>query len=94
MSDGDRDLPLPTSDKVDAARDAVARAVSAWVDAVTEASEDDERAGAIVLGWVVGVEWTNVQLEQSGRGGRDIIAPREQMLSTSKGLGQFVSEAY
>lgn len=40
-----------------------------------------------VVAWAVACEWTNAELEQSGRAGRDVISPSEQTISASSGLG-------
>jgi hypothetical protein len=47
-----------------------------------------------VVAWVVGAEWTNTELEQTGRAGRDVISPSEQTISGSAGLGAYIAARF
>lgn len=48
----------------------------------------------LVVAWQVGVEWTNSELEREGQAGRDVVAPKEQTLSASAGLGHYILDRY
>lgn len=45
-----------------------------------------------VQGWAAAVEWTNVELERDDAGGRYKITPIGQMLSTTEGLGAYLTD--
>lgn len=88
MSDGD----LPPYDynapEVQAARDAVGRAIANFLTII----RPDEQP--YVVAWAVGVEWTNAELEQNAQAGRDVISPAEQSISASGGLGMYLLNRY
>ena len=67
------------------ARDAVGRAVANYLSII----RPDETP--FILAWVIAAEWTNPELEQSGRAGRDVISPSEQTISASAGLGAYIA---
>lgn len=83
MSDEERPYEYLAPDVV-AARDAVGRAIAEYLRTIRP-DEDP-----FVLAWAVGVEWTNAELEQSGRAGRDVISPSEQSISASAGIGAYL----
>lgn len=70
--------------EVVAARDAVGRAIADYLRTIRP-DEDP-----YLVAWAVGAEWTNTDLEQSGRAGRDVISPSEQSISASAGLGAYL----
>lgn len=70
--------------EVVAARDAVGRAIADYLRTIRP-NEDP-----YLVAWAVGTEWTNTDLEQSGRAGRDVISPSEQSISASAGLGAYL----
>lgn len=70
--------------EVIAARDAVGRAIAAYL-AVIRPDESP-----YVVAWAVAAEWTNTELELAGRAGRDVVAPSEQSVSASAGLGAYL----
>ena len=88
--DDDEDTPSYDyfAPEVQAARDAVGRAISEYLRTI---HPDEE---PFVVAWVVGAEWTNAKLEQSARAGRDIISPAEQSISASGGLGAYVAARF
>lgn len=61
------------------------------VEAVQFTRPDD---APYVVAWAVAAEWTNAELEQSGRAGRDVISPSEQSISASAGLGAYLSNRF
>ena len=83
MSDGERPYEYLAPDVV-AARDAVGRAISEYLRLIRP-DEDP-----FVVAWVVGVEWTNAELEQAGEAGRDVVSPSEQPVSATAGLGAYL----
>lgn len=74
--------------EVVAARDGVARAVTEYLRTIRP--NDDP----YVVAWAVGVEWTNAELEQTGRAGRDVVSPSEQSISASAGLGAYLMNRF
>lgn len=70
--------------EVQAARDAVGRAIGNYLATI----RPDEQP--YVVAWAVGVEWTNAELEQNAQAGRDVISPAEQSISASCGLGTYL----
>lgn len=74
--------------EVQQARLEVERAISHYMQTI----RSDE--APIVVAWQVAVEWTNMELEQDGRAGRDVISPMEQSLSASAGLGMYIVNRY
>lgn len=81
----DGETPLYLSPAACAARDEVERAIQKYVN-ITRAGEDP-----IITAWVVGLEWTNINLEQDGRAGRDLIMPLGGTISSAQGLGLWIS---
>ncbi len=71
-----------------AARDTVGKAISDYLRVIRP--DDDP----YVVAWAVGVEWTNAELEQTGRAGRDVISPSEQSISASAGLGAYLTHRF
>ena len=90
MSEDDgRDLPMDhTSPDVVAARANVAKAIADFL-RIARPEEDP-----YVVAWVVGVGWTNSELERTGYAGRDTIAPDDQTVSASAGLGAFITARF
>lgn len=83
--DEDDESPYDYLDpEVVAARDAVGKAISEYLRVI----RPDENP--FVVAWAVGAEWTNAELEQSGRAGRDVISPSEQPISATAGLGGYL----
>lgn len=81
----DEQLPYEyLAPEVVAARDAVGKAIGEYL-RIIRPTEDP-----YVVAWAVGAEWTNADLEQSGRAGRDVISPSEQTLSASAGIGAYL----
>lgn len=70
--------------EVVAARAAVGKAISEYLKVIRP--HDDP----YVVAWAVGAEWTNAELEQTGRAGRDVISPSEQPIAASAGLGAYL----
>lgn len=70
------------------ARDTVARAITTYLNLI----RPDETP--YVVAWAVGVEWTNAELEQTARAGRDVISPSEQSISASAGLGAYLMNRF
>lgn len=70
--------------EVVAARDAVGRAIADYLRTIRP-DEDP-----YLVAWAVGAEWTNAELEQSGRAGRDVVSPSEQSISASAGIGAYL----
>jgi hypothetical protein len=70
------------------AREAVGRAVTNYLNVI----RSDETP--FVLARAVAAEWTNPELEQTGRAGRDIISPSEQTVSASAGLGAYLAARF
>lgn len=87
MDDDDYTVDFNSAEVI-AAKDAVARAVSDYLQLLRP--ED----APYVVAWVVGAEWTNTDLEQTGRAGRDIIMPHEQTISASAGLGSYITSRF
>lgn len=80
MSDEERPYDYLAPEVV-AARDAVGKAIAEYLRTIRP---DDN---PYVVAWAVGAEWTNAELEQTGRAGRDVISPSEQSISASAGIG-------
>lgn len=74
--------------KVIAAREAVGKAISDYIGTIRP---DD---APYVVAWAVAAEWTNRELEQTGRAGRDTISPSEQTISATVGLGSHLVARY
>ena len=87
MSDEDRDFDYLALEVV-AARAAVGKAVSEYLQ-IIRPDEDP-----YVVAWAVGVEWTNAELEQTARAGRDVISPSEQNISATVGLGVYLAKRF
>lgn len=87
MSDDEREYDYLAPDVV-AARAAVGKAVSEYL-RVIRPDEDP-----YVVAWAVAVEWTNAELEQTGRAGRDVISPSEQNISATVGLGAYLTHRF
>ncbi|WP_405373394.1 MULTISPECIES: hypothetical protein [unclassified Microbacterium] len=86
MSDDDDDFTTDfNAPEVRAAKDAVARAINDYLHVLRP---DD---APYVVAWAVAAEWTNTDLELTGRAGRDIIMPNEQTISASAGLGSYLT---
>lgn len=81
--DEERDYEYYAPDVI-AARDAVGRAISEYLNVI----RPDEKP--YVVAWAVGAEWTNAELEQTARASRDVISPAEQSISASAGLGAYL----
>lgn len=88
MSDEDERPYDYLAPAVVAARDAVGRAIAEYV-ALIRPGESP-----YVVAWAVAAEWTNAELEQSGRAARDIVSPSEQSLSASAGLGAYLMNRF
>lgn len=86
MSDHDDEDPSPgyLDPDVVAARDAVGKAIGDYLRLLRP------NENPFVVAWAVGAEWTNAELEQTGRAGRDIISPSEQPISATCGLGAYL----
>lgn len=82
------DHPDFTSPEAIEARDNVSKAISEYLTLL----RPDE--APYVVAWTVGAEWTNTELEQTGRAGRDIIMPLEQTVSASAGLGAYITSRF
>lgn len=81
--DEERDYDYLAPEVVEA-RDTVARAIATYLNTIRPTETP------YVVAWAVGVEWTNTELEQTGRAGRDVISPSEQSISASAGLGSYL----
>lgn len=71
-----------------AARDRVGKAITEYLHTIRP---DD---APYVVAWCVGAEWTNAELEQTGRAGRDVISPSEQSISASAGIGAYITARF
>lgn len=69
-------------------RSIIAHAISEFV---RLAANDTE---SFVTGWVIGVEWTTIGMEQNQQAARNAIAPTSQMVSASSGLGTFIVDSF
>lgn len=69
-------------------REIISKAISEFVRLASQADDP------FVTGWVIGVEWTNVGMEQAQQAARNAIAPNSQMVSASQGLGLFVVDSF
>lgn len=74
--------------EVVAARAAVGKAISDYLQTIRPDEEP------YVVAWAVAAEWTNTDLEQTGRAGRDVISPSEQSVSASAGLGAYLTNRF
>jgi hypothetical protein len=74
--------------EVQAARDTIAKAIAHYM-LILRPTEQP-----YMVAWTVACEWTNTELEQSGRAGRDTISPSEQTISATVGLGQYTVNRY
>lgn len=88
MSDKDAHPYDYLAPEVVEARAAVGRAISAYL-AVIRPEEKP-----YVVAWAVAAEWTNAELEQTGRAGQDVISPSEQPISASAGLGAYLAKRF
>jgi hypothetical protein len=77
------------SDAEQAARDAIAKAIQDFADLVAS-----EYGAPYVNGWVVAFEYTSVELERDNHAGRQVVAPIEQMVSTSGGLAAYAQHRW
>jgi hypothetical protein len=86
----EEDLPAPdwNDPAIIAARKQVERAIGEYLAVL--------RAGMhpYPVAWVVGVEWTNPDIEQNHQAARDVISPDEQTISASAGLGAYILDRY
>lgn len=71
-----------------AARDAVGKAIADYLRTIRPTDDP------YVVAWCVGAEWTNAELEQTGRAGRDVISPSEQSISASAGIGAYITARF
>lgn len=88
MDDDDETPYDVTAPELVAARDAISRAINNYLQ-LLRPSENP-----YPVAWVIGVEWTNTELEQQARAGRDTIMPNEQTISASGGLGTYIANRY
>lgn len=70
------------------ARERVGKAITEYLNTI----RPDEQP--YVVAWCVGAEWTNTELEQNGRAGRDVISPSEQSISASAGIGSYIASRF
>ena len=87
MDDDELSADFLAPDVVEA-RAVLGRAISDYLDVLRGEEQP------FVVAWVVAAEWTNPDLEQTGRAGRDVVSPTEQTLSASVGLGAFIASRY
>lgn len=87
MDDDESDYDYMAPETVDA-RNAVGRAITGYLNIIRP------NEAPYVVAWAVGVEWTNAELEQTGRAGRDVISPSEQSVSATAGLGAFLTNRF
>jgi len=80
------------SDDTKAALEVERTAIERHIRRYIEVLRADEHPGdlPIVQEWVVGCEWTNIELEQSNKGGRDVIMRDGATLSAGLGLGAYI----
>jgi len=88
MDDDDEQQPSYLTPEAAEARDKVSKAISEYLQ-VVRPGEDP-----YVVAWVVGAEWTNATLEQTGRAGRDVIMPQDQSIAASCGLGVYITNRF
>lgn len=90
------DLPDDKRNRAQVIREQLAALISEYVDVIRtdidESVQGNDRP--IVQAWVVGIEWTNIELERNDMGGRDSITPDGQTLSNSAGLGAYIADRY
>jgi hypothetical protein len=77
-----------TDPQVIEARNKVAKAITEYLNAIRPTD------APYVIAWVVAAEWTNPELEQTARAGRDVIAQQEQPISASCGLGMYITNRF
>lgn len=77
---------------LEAERVKIERHVRRYVELLRE--DDHPNDLPIIQEWVVGVEWTNVELEQSNRGGRDVIMRDGGTISAALGLGVYIRDRF
>jgi hypothetical protein len=70
------------------ARNAIGKAISEYLNIIRP---DDN---PYPVAWIAAAEWTNTELEQTGRAGRDVISPNEQSISASCGLGHYIGDRF
>lgn len=77
---------------LDVAREKIAAGIREYVSLL----RDDEFEGdnPYVQEWIVGVEWTNVELERENKGARDVIARDGATLSAALGLGIYIRDRF
>lgn len=84
----DDEKPDMLAPEIQAARDNVSRAIADYLNLIHPGETP------YVVAWAVGAEWTNAELEQTGRAGRDVIAPNEQSVSASAGIGAYLTNRF
>lgn len=87
MDDDDLDYD-PHDPEVIAAREAVGRAIAAYLNVIRK----DQNP--FVVAWAVGAEWTCAEFERNAEAGRDVITNHDQPISASLGLGHFIRSAF
>ena len=78
--------------RYDAARDRLSAAINEMAAITAEQQFPDDIP--FVQGWVVAIEFTNVELERDNAGGRYLFSPNGQMLSVSAGLALWAVERH
>jgi hypothetical protein len=86
--DEDEQKPDMLAPEIQAARDAVGRAIADYLTLIHPGESP------YVVAWAVGAEWTNAELEQTGRAGRDVIAANDQSISASAGIGAYLTHRF
>ncbi|MFD6093994.1 hypothetical protein ACFWGN_17910 [Oerskovia sp. NPDC060338] len=57
-------------------------------------SSNPDQDGLYVQGWIIAAEWTSIELERTQRAGVITFCPEGQMITVSRGLGDYIDDKY